>query len=206
MRRQFLARQVGDAHVVGEADHALEVLQPEAAGERPAAAAAGCSRPSAVPGSSQGWRASCAGGAVGRAGPQAAPCRAAGAAQPGRAAAPGPPRARGRAGARRAVRTGPRPPRRRGAVPHPGFTAARDRAAGWPRGRPAGGRPETSSGSTAYSVSPRTRSGARLVASTVKLGHGLDHGGDRGAASRRCSTLSSTRSGAGRAAGRRCRR
>ena len=52
--------------------------------------------------------------------------------------------------------------------------------------------PETSSGSTATSISPRIRSGARLVASTVNPGTASMRAAIRGATSSRCSTLSST--------------
>ena len=88
----------------------------------------------------------------------------------------------------------PRPPRS-GSEPQPGLTrcarSSSSRAAG--DGVPSG-RSCTSSGSTAYSVSPRTRSGARLVVSTVRSGTASTSAATSGAASRRCSALSRTSS------------
>ena len=82
-----------------------------------------------------------------------------------------------------------------GSAPHPGLTrcarSSSSRAAG--EGVPSGWS-STSSGSTAYSVSPRTRSGARLVARTDRSGTASTIAATSGAASSRCSTLSSTRS------------
>ena len=81
-----------------------------------------------------------------------------------------------------------------GSDPHPGLTrcarSSSSRAAG--DGVPSG-RSRTSSGSTAYSISPRTRSGARLVVSTVRSGTASTSAATSGAAPRRCSALSRTR-------------